>query len=185
MQGRGEGSGQTERRNWQGGYLLSGISAAWNFIWRMRSYNFFSPAATASFSPLSYHLPPAPSHSQAPNWLKTNLDGWDSMGTGMSWCKEGRGGGSPGTRPHSKRQTNSTTPPVVYKDKMLRKKIPQLLKKGTFWSYCKNLNESLECWHCLIYLTLQGLNNCLIHYSRTRQKNAVHVVIIPPKFLPS
>jgi len=75
-QGRGEGSGQstggTGRVQDQ---LLPGISETSNYILRMRSYSFSSQAAAIPFTSLSSLLSPAPSHGQAPSWLKTNLDG--------------------------------------------------------------------------------------------------------------
>lgn len=58
----------------------------------MVSYSFLSQAAAVLFLPLSSLLSPAQPHSQAPNWLKTSLNGEGQDGDRDELGKEGKRG---------------------------------------------------------------------------------------------
>lgn len=140
----------------------------------MRSYSFLNQA-TVVHSPLSFLLSAAP-QSQASNWKQIWMR-QSRTGIWMNWGRKGRRSWrrswqdwtGPGTRPCSKRQANSTKLLLIYKEKLWKKPQTNQPTSDKPQHILKLLQQYLcvpGCWHYLIEVTLQELNNCSLrnHY---------------------
>lgn len=146
------------RRNWKG----AGPSAFRNYC-NIKLYprgEILQLLKSGCCSPLlPFFLPPITSTIlQSGPKLAEHKPGWGGTGRGQGWIggervEEGRGGGRTDRSWHKALEQKASKKHYTassFQGRNCREKIPQVTKRGIYWSYCKHLDVSLECWRCLI-----------------------------------